>query len=259
MNYENIIIEKGTDFVASITFNRPQSLNTFNTALATEFNCALLELDAAQDVRVIILKGNGKAFCAGIDVSAFFGMDVMAYREWIECMERPLITMSTMKKPVIAQVHGVAAANGAGVVAAADLAIFSEKARIGLTAINVGLNCIGPVVPVARSLGRKRALEMLLFGDLYPASEALKMGLINRVVPEEELEAETRKWAATLAQKSPIALQIAKKAFYAAEDMDFKQAFEYMNEAFPRLCSTKDAAEGITSFLEKRMPVWKEE
>jgi len=259
MNYENVVIETGKDFVASITLNRPQNLNTFNTQLAVELNSALKELDAEKGARVIILKGNGKAFCAGIDVSDFFGKDVMAYQKWIECMEQPLVTMSTMKKPVIAQVHGVATANGAGLVGAADLAIAAENARIGLTAINVGLNCIGPVVPVARSIGRKRALEMLFYGDLFPAQEALKMGLINRVVPEADLEKETRKWAAVLAQKSPIALQIAKKAFYAAEDMDYKTAFEYMNEAFARLCSTKDAAAGIRAFLEKKAPEWKEE
>ncbi len=259
MNYENVVVEKGNDFVASITLNRPKNMNTFNTPLATELNCALLELDADRQVRVIILKGNGKVFSAGIDVSDFFGMDVMAYKQWIECMELPLVTMNSLNKPVIAQIHGVAVANGAGIVAAADLAIAAENARIGLTAINVGLNCIGPVVPVVRSIGRKRALEMLFYGDLYPALEALKMGLINRVVPEADLEKTTREWAAVLAQKSPIALQIAKKAFYAAEDMDYKTAFEYMNEAFPRLCSTKDAAEGIRAFMEKRTPEWKEQ
>ena len=163
-----------------------------------------------------------------------------------------------MSKPVIAQVHGVAAANGAGLVAAADLAVASEDARLGLTAINVGLNCIGPVIPVTRSVGRKRALELLFYGDLITAQEALSMGLVNKVIPEVDLENETRKWAAMLAQKSPVALQIAKKAFYAAADLDYYKAFEYMNEAFARLCTTEDANEGISAFMEKRNPVWKQ-
>ncbi|MEW6187005.1 MAG: enoyl-CoA hydratase-related protein, partial [Thermodesulfobacteriota bacterium] len=150
------------------------------------------------------------------------------------------------------------AANGAGLGAAADLAIAGEKARLGLTAINVGLNCIGPVVPVSRSIGRKRAMEMLFYGNLISAQEALNMGLINRVVPEADLERETRDWAAVLAQKSPLALQIAKKAFYAAADLDYYKAFEYMNEAFARLCSTEDAREGVEAFLGKRTPVWKQ-
>jgi enoyl-CoA hydratase/carnithine racemase len=163
-----------------------------------------------------------------------------------------------MNKPVIAQVHGVAAANGAGLVAAADLAIAGENARIGLTAINVGLNCVGPVIPVTRSVGRKKALELLFYGDLITAKEALSMGLINRVIPEADLDKETRNWAAILAQKSPLALQIAKKAFYAAADLDYYKAFEYMNEAFARLCSTEDAEEGINAFLGKQNPVWKQ-
>jgi enoyl-CoA hydratase/carnithine racemase len=258
MNYDNIIVEIGDDFVAEITLNRPSSLNTFNIPLAQELNYALHELDSENKVRVVIVKGAGKAFCAGIDVSDFANKSVTEYRDWIECMENPLIAISRMSKPVIAQVHGVAAANGAGLVAAADLAIAGENTRMGLTAINVGLNCVGPVIPVTRSVGRKKALELLFYGDLISAGEALSMGLINRVVPEADLGKEARDWAATLAKKSPLALQIAKKAFYAAADLDYYKAFEYMNEAFARLCSTEDAKEGICSFLEKRSPVWKE-
>ena len=258
MGYENIIVEMGDDFVATITLNRPNNLNTFNIPLAKELNRALQELDSENRVRVIIVKGAGKAFCAGIDVSDFSDKSTMEYRDWIECMEDPLVTISRISKPVIAQVHGVAAANGAGLVAAADLAMAAEDARLGLTAINVGLNCIGPVIPVTRSVGRKRALELLYFGDLITAREALDMGLVNRVIPAADLEKETRDWAAKLAQKSPVALQIAKKAFYAAADLDYYKSFEYMNEAFARLCSTEDAKEGIGAFFEKRSPEWKE-
>jgi enoyl-CoA hydratase/carnithine racemase len=258
MSYENILVEIGDDFVTEITLNRPSSLNTFNIPLAQELDQALKKLDSENQARVIILKGAGKAFCAGIDVGDFSNKSVMEYRDWIECMESPLITISCIKKPVIAQVHGVAAANGAGLVAAADLAIAGENARLGLTAINVGLNCIGPVVPVTRSVGRKRALEMLFFGDLISAKEAVSMGLINRAIPEADLDKETRNWAVALAQKSPLALQIAKKAFYAAADLDYYKAFDYMNEAFARLCSTEDAREGIGAFLGKRSPVWRQ-
>lgn len=258
MGYENIIVDIGDDCVADITLNRPSSLNTFNTPLAKELDQALKKLDSEDQVRVIILKGAGKAFCAGIDVGEFSNKSVMEYRNWIECMEYPLVTISRIKKPVIAQVHGVAAANGAGLIAAADLATAGENSRLGLTAINVGLNCIGPVVPVTRSVGRKRALELLFFGDLISAKDALDMGLINRVIPEADLDKETRNWALVLAQKSPLALQIAKKAFYAAADLDYYKAFDYMNEALARLCSTEDAKEGIDAFLGKRSPVWKQ-
>ena len=207
-------------------------------------------------MRVIILKGAGKAFCAGIDISDFFGKSAQEYREWVACMEAPLVLMARMKKPVITQVQGVAVANGAGLVAAADLAVAADTARMGLTAINVGLNCIGPVIPVSKSVGRKKALEMLFYGDLIKAPEALAMGLINKVVAADDLEAETRSWAALLAQKSPLALQIAKEAFYAGADLKYDQAFEMMNEIFARLCTTEDGQEGVKAFLEKRTPVW---
>ena len=150
MNYEHLLVEIGDDFVGEITLNRPDQLNAFNTPLAGELVQALKELDAQASVRVILLKGAGKAFCAGIDVNELAGKTAMEYKAWVEHMEKPLIIISRMAKPVIAQVQGVAAANGAGLVAAADLAIAADNTRFGLTAINVGLNCVGPVVPVSR-------------------------------------------------------------------------------------------------------------
>ncbi len=258
MHYEMLILEAVEEYVAEITLNRPESLNTFNSQMAEELHGALLKTEADKNVRVVLVKGAGKAFCAGIDVNELAGKTAMEYRSWIELMERPLLTISRMKKPVIAQVHGVAAANGMGLVAAADLAIAADDVRMGLTAINVGLNCVGPVVPVARSVGRKKALELLLYGNLISAAEALSFGLINRVVPKADLETETRRWAHSLAQKSPIAAQIAKSAFYNSEDMEYSRQFDYMNEAFARLCTTEDAKEGVQAFFEKRQPAWKE-
>jgi enoyl-CoA hydratase/carnithine racemase len=258
MEYEHLIVEVGDDLVASVTLNRPQQLNTFSTPLAAELDHALKALDEDAKVRVLILKGAGKHFCAGIDVGELAGKTAMEYRAWIQRMENPLVTISRMHKPVIAQVQGVAAANGAGLVAAADLAVAADNARLGLTAINVGLNCVGPVIPVARSVGRKVALEMLLFGDLIGAQDALDKGLVNRVVPAGDLEKVTRDWAALLAQKSPIAVQIAKRGFYEAADMDYYQSFDHMNEVFARLCTTSDAKEGVKAFQEKRQPVWQE-
>ena len=258
MHYENIIVEVGEDFVASITLNRPQQLNTFNTSLALELDQALLTFDADPKVRVILLKGAGKNFCAGIDVGELEGKTAMEYRAWIQRMENPLITISRMHKPVIAQVQGVAAANGAGLVAAADLAIVADNARLGLTAINVGLNCVGPVVPVMRSVGRKVAMEMLLYGDLLGAQDALSKGLVNRVVPAADLEKEAREWAALLAAKSPIAVQIAKRGLYEASDLDYYKSFDHMNELFARLCTTRDAKEGVKAFQEKRKAEWRE-
>jgi enoyl-CoA hydratase/carnithine racemase len=257
MTYKNLIVETSDKFVGEITLNRPEQMNTFTSGLAEDLYNALLEMDADANVRVILLKGAGRAFCAGIDVNELFGKTALEYRAWIEHMERPLVTVSKMSKPVIAQVQGVAAANGMGLVAACDMAIAAENARMGLTAINVGLNCVGPVVPVSKSIGRKKALELLLYGDLIKAPDALAMGLINKIVPKDDLEKEARAWAQTLAKKSPVAVQIAKKAFYAAEDMNYDKQFDYMNEAFARLCTSDDAKEGVAAFFEKRNPDWK--
>lgn len=257
MPYENVIVETSDKFVGEITLNLPEQMNTFTTGLAQDLYDALLEMDGDAGVRVILLKGAGRAFCAGIDVNELFGKTAQEYRAWIEHMERPLVTIAKLSKPVIAQVQGVAAANGMGLVAACDLAIAADNAKMGLTAINVGLNCVGPVIPVSKSIGRKKALELLFYGDLVKAPDALAMGLINRVVPKEDLEQEARAWAESLARRSPVAVQIAKKAYYAAEDMHYDKQFEYMNEAFARLCTTEDAKEGVSAFFEKRNPEWK--
>jgi enoyl-CoA hydratase/carnithine racemase len=258
MEYTHLIAGTDDGHVGSITLNRPEKMNTLNSQLAAELHACLTAMDADPQVRVIVLKGAGRAFCAGIDVSELAGKSPLEYHDWVGRMERPLVVISQLKTPVIAQVHGVAAANGMGLVAAADLAIAADNTRMGLTAINVGLNCVGPVIPVSRCVGRKKALELLLYGDLIKAPEALSLGLINRLVPEDQLGAEALAWAQELARKSPLAVQVAKSAFYAAEDMTYAQQFDHMNEAFARLCSTADAKEGVAAFFEKRVPQWRE-
>jgi enoyl-CoA hydratase/carnithine racemase len=257
MEFETVLVETTAKHVGIITLNRPDQLNTFTSRMAGELHAALLAMEADDKVRVILLKSSGRAFCAGIDVKELAGKSATQYREWIEWMENPLVAISTMKKPVIAQVQGVATANGMGLAAAADLAIASDRMKMGLTAINVGLNCVGPILPVARCVGRKKALELLLYGNLLKAQEALDLGLVNRVVAHDELDGAALQWAEDLAQRSPLAVQIAKKAFYQSEDMDYQKQFQYMNEAFARLCTTDDAKEGVSAFLDKRNPEWK--
>lgn len=258
MAYSHLIVDVNNRFVGTIVLNRPDELNTFNSLLAEELLQALQTMDADPRVRVVIVKGAGRAFCAGIDINELAGKSGQAYRQWIEHMEAPLVAMSRMHKPVITQVHGVAAANGMGLAAASDLTIAATNAKMGLTAINVGLNCVGPVIPVARCVGRKKALELLLFGELIKATEAQALGLVNKVVEKEALDHEAMCWAETLAQKSPLAVQIAKKGFYASEDLPYERQFDLMNEAFARLCSTEDAKEGVEAFLDKRTPCWQE-
>jgi enoyl-CoA hydratase/carnithine racemase len=258
MKFEKVIVETGENYVGILTLNRPENMNTFSSQMAAELTQALLELDSDPKVRVILLRGAGRAFSVGIDVNELEGKTAIEYRQWIEKMELPLVTISKLKKPVIAQLHGVAAANGMGLVAAADLVIAADNARMGLTAINVGLNCVGPVIPVARCVGRKKALELLLYGNLIKPPEALALGLINKIVPRDEIDSQALEWAEELAKKSPIAVQIAKTSFYHSEDMNYEQQFAYMNEVFARLCTTDDAKEGVNAFFEKRNPVWQE-
>jgi len=253
----NAVVTEKDQYIGIITLNRPEQLNTFNTALATELNNALIHLDNDTDSRVVVIKGAGRAFSAGIDVSEFFGKSQRQYYEWISLMERMTHVIAYMKKPVIASAHGYAVANGAGLIAACDLAVVAEGTKIGATAINVGLFCMGPAVPMSRSLGRKRCLEMLLTGDLIDAHQAEQWGLVNKVVPLEELEGATMQLARKLAEKSPLALQMGKRAFYGMSDMEYGKALEYSNEVFAALCATEDAHEGVKCFLEKRKPAWK--
>lgn len=257
MSYENIIIER-ENHVSTIILNRPEQFNTFNTTLARELNKALLELEEDKKVRVVVIKGAGKAFCTGIDISEFAGKSLREYREWVGLMERMIHVIACMKKPVIASAHGYAVANGAGLIAACDLAVVAEGTKIGATAVNVGLFCMGPAVPMSRSLSRKRCLEMIMTGDMIDARDAERWGMVNRVVPLEKLEEETMSLANKLAEKSPLAIQMGKQAFYGMSDMEYGKALEYSNELFAALCVTEDAGEGVDAFLNKRKPEWKE-
>jgi len=257
MKYQTIFIEK-KDRVGVITLNRPDHMNTFSTILAQELNGALDELEHDGQIRAVIIKGAGKSFCSGIDLAEFSGKTLLEYREWIGWMQKMNLTIAGMGKPVIAAVHGYAVANGAGLLAACDLAVAAEGTRIGTTAINVGLFCMGPAVPLSRCVGRKKALEMLLTGTMIDAHEAERIGLVNKVVPPEKLEEEAMELANQLAAKSPIALQMGKRAFYTVADMEYTKALDYMNQVMAELCTTEDAKEGVDAFLSKREPQWKE-
>ena len=256
MNFKTILLEK-KDRIGTITLNRPEKFNTFSTELARELNDGLLQLDSDDDVSVIIVKGAGKAFSTGIDITEFPGKTRQEYKEWISLMDAMHLTVASMAKPVIAMVHGYAVANGAGLLAAADFAIVAEGTKIGTTAINVGLLCTGPIIPVAYGVGKKKALEMLLSGDMIDAAEAERLGLVNRVVPLEKLEAETLAFAGKLLSKSPLAVKMGKQFYYKMMDMGFADRFEHSSEVFSDMCISEDAREGIDAFLSKRKPEWK--
>jgi len=257
MSDTNVIMEK-QDLIGLLTLNRPAEMNTFNVPFARELNDALWEMDRDPEVRVVVIQAAGKHFSAGISLPEFKDKTNKDYREFIRLMDEHNHTIAKMKKPVIASVKGFALANGAGLVFACDLAVAAEDAKLGTTAINVGLICTGPAVPLARSLGRKKLLEMILTGDMISASEAERLGLVNKVVPADELEAATMELARKLAAKSPMALQIGKTGMYAMQDVPYHDSIDYLSELFAALCSTEDAEEGVTAFLEKRKPEWKE-
>lgn len=257
MKYETVLVEK-REHIGIITLNRPERMNTFNRALAVELNNALEELEGLKEIRVVLIKGAGRAFCAGIDVNEMYDQSsTLDTLHWFELMNDGSLIMAKMSKPVIVAAHNIAVANGIGVVAAADLAIAAEGTKFGATAVNVGLFCMGPAVPLSRCLGRKKALELLLTGDMIDAEEALKIGLINKVVPAEKLEEEAMNMAKKLAAKSPLAVQLGKSSFYKVADLEYTKAMELVNNHFVMLSTTEDAREGVDAFLNKRSPEWK--
>lgn len=250
MNYKSII-KSIEDKIGTITLNRPEANNTFNIEMATELNSALREMDKDAEVNVIVINAKGKNFCTGIDVNYVDGKSMEEYLDWVRLMEEMNITIAKMAKPVIASVNRIAVANGIGLVAACDLAIASDNAKFGATAINVGLFCMGPAVPLLKSLGRKRTLELIMTGDIINAKKALEIGLINKIVPEEDLIEETKLYAKKLADKNPIAMQLGKKSFYQIEDMKYEDALDFTNYHFANLCTLDSAQDEVKRFLNK--------
>lgn len=256
MAYETILTDV-QDAVGTLTLNRPDQFNTFSTQMAQELNAALMEMDQDDRVRAVVVTGAGKVFSTGIDITEFPDKRPAEYQEWIAGMDRMHLTIAEMGTPVIAMAKKYAVANGAGLLLAADFAFVAEGTQIGTTAINVGLLCTGPIIPVTYGVGKKKALEMLLSGDMIDAEEAERLGLINRIVPEAKLEDETYAFARKLAGKSPVAVRMGKQFYYRMLDMPFRQRLAYNSEVFARLCTTEDAQEGVQAFLEKRKPEWR--
>jgi len=253
----NVIVEK-EGHIGLITLNRPQEMNTFNVPFARELNDALLQLDDDPEVRVVVIKANGKHFSTGISLAEFKNKTPLEYNEFIRKMDEHNHTIAHMKKPVIASVKGYCLANGAGLSFACDLTVAAEDAKFGTTAINVGLICLGPAAPLARLVGRKKALEMVLTGDMVSAPEAQQLGLVNKIVPKEQLEEATMELARKLAAKSPLALQTGKRGIYGSEDIPYEKALDMLSSLFASLCCTEDAECGVKAFLEKKEPDWKQ-
>jgi len=240
-----------------ITLNRPEAMNTFTVPFAQQLDGALWEMENDPEIRVVIIEGAGKNFCTGISLDQFTPRTQREYREFLYQIDAFYHTLAKMNKVTIASVHGYALANGAGLAFGCDLTVATETAVFGTTAINVGLICLGPAAPMMRTLGKKKVLEMVLTGDMVSASDAMALGLVNKVVPEQELAEATLALANKLASKSPLALQIGKEGLNRLQDIPYHQGLDVMDDLFATLASTEDAVEGVSAFLAKRKPVWK--
>ncbi len=243
--------------VGLIILNRSEEMNTFTQNFAEKLSSVLIDFDDDEEIRVVIIKAEGKNFSAGISLDSFKDKDHREYREFLRMMDLHNHTIAKMKKPVIGAVKGYTLANGAGLAFACDLVIAAEDTKLGTTAINVGLICLGPAVPLNKIVGRRKTLEMVLTGDMMTAGEALAFGLVNRVVPADKLEDAAMELALKLAKKSPLAMEVGKRGIYALQDLPYHQGADLMTEYFANLCSTEDAEEGVAAFLEKRKPNWK--
>lgn len=254
---EPILRRDDQDGVATLTLNRPSQFNALSMALLEALKDALAAIAADPSVRVVVLAGSGKAFCAGHDLKEMRADTTEAtMRGLFSLASEAMRTVTRLPQPVIARVHGVAAAAGCQLVAACDLAVASEQARFAVSGINVGLFCGTPSVALARNMGRKQALEMLLTGEFIDAAEAQRRGLVNRVVPPAEVDAEVARLAQAICAKSPAAIALGKALFYRQLELGLDEAYGLATEAMVRNTGCADVPEGIDAFMQKRPPRW---
>jgi enoyl-CoA hydratase/carnithine racemase len=254
--YEHILVEAAGP-IARITMNRPDKRNALSLAHMQELTECFKSIGEVREVQVVVLAGNGPAFCAGHDLSEMIGRDPETYRHIFDACCELMETVQSIPQPVIAQVHATATAAGCQLVATCDLVVASEEARFATPGVRIGLFCSTPMVALSRAVGQKKAMEMLLTGDFISAEEALAEGLVNRAVPAEELEAQTRKLAEKICEASPLVVGVGKQAFYRQVEMPVEQAYAYTKEVMSFNASFADAQEGMCAFLEKRKPEWK--
>lgn len=258
MSAEPILLREDADGVATLTLNRPQARNSLSSALLKSLRAAFADLAADYNVRVVVLTANGPAFCAGHDLKELRGANYAPnYTEelFADCAEL-MQAIVRLPKPVIAQVHGIATAAGAQLVASCDLAVAAEDSRFATPGVNIGLFCSTPMVALSRNVAPKHALQMLLTGNLIDAPTALRFGLINELVPAAELAARTSTLARQIASKSPLTLAIGKEAFYRQLELGLSDAYGYTREVMVQNLQAQDAQEGIGAFIDKRAPVW---
>jgi enoyl-CoA hydratase/carnithine racemase len=253
-----ILAETSADGVVTITLNRPAARNALSRAVMADLQAALDRCAADPAARVVVIAAAGSAFCAGHDLKelrSLNGADEIA-AVFDQCSAL-MTTIVTLPKPVIAKVQGMATAAGCQLVASCDLAIAAESARFATPGVQIGLFCSTPMVALSRAVPRKAALEMLLTGEAIDAGEAARLGLINRAVAAEDLDAAVAALAGSIAARSPLTVRTGKAAFQTQLDLPLAEAYAYASAVMTQNMLAQDAVEGIDAFLEKRAPVWR--
>ena len=251
------VLQRREGGVAFLTLNRPAQYNVLSEQMMAALHGALDALAADAEVRVVVLAGAGKAFCAGHDLKQMQANPRLEYYQRLfDACSRLMMRLQTLPQPVIARVHGVATAAGCQLVAMCDLAIAAEDARFAVSGVNVGLFCATPSVALTRNVGRKAAFEMLVTGDFIDAAVAVQRGLVNRCVPAERLDQEIDTLAAAIVAKPAPVIATGKALFYRQIELGVAPAYQLAGEAMA--CNMIDdiAQEGVLAFIEKRTPAW---
>lgn len=259
----DVLTRADADGVATLTLNRPDALNALSEALLARLQAEIDALAVDESVRAVVLRGAGKAFCAGHDLREMQGARQAEdggrayYNALFAQCGRMMASLTRLPQPVIAEVHGVAAAAGCQLVATCDMAVAADTARFGVNGVNLGLFCSTPMVALTRNVPAKKAFELLTTGELIDAAEAERIGLVNRVVPEAEVSDAAQELAAKVASKLAAAVRVGKAAFYAQGEMTLEAAYAYTGRVMAENMLFRDTAEGVSAFLEKRAPEWR--
>jgi enoyl-CoA hydratase/carnithine racemase len=255
---ESPLVTETKDGVATLTLNRPGQFNALSSTLIDELQSTFDRLAADSTIRVVVLAANGRGFCAGHDLKEIRAMGSVSDVEalFARC-SRMMMRITTLPQPVIAKVHGIATAAGCQLVATCDLAVASTAATFATPGVNIGAFCSTPSVALGRAVGRKHAMEMLLTGEMMSAARACEIGLVNRVVPTEALDAEVETLARAIASKSSAVVASGKQLFYSQLELPLDDAYRMAGHAIACDFFADDGKEGVDAFLGKRAPRWK--